>query len=370
MKESKNTETPPKSGGAKKIIIQLIIVLVVIAAGLFFWFGQKEELVEAAEQIKPPVRVIQPEKTTLQQDLGFTGYVESETMVYVMPQIGGVLEQVLVEAGDTVVKDQRLARIDDEPYKLQLQQAEAAFTAYESTWQRVSNLYKAGSATQQNYDETRAQYNSGKSQYELAKLQYGYTWIEAPIEGTVLMKNATAGALVSPNSQQPLFVISDLDNLVVKSRIPESYYRFFSRKEAIQAFAEIPSLKTESIPLDVVSVAPYVQAETKNFEVKCRIPSSENQVRPGMFVSIRFILKERVEVWALPLKAMINDGECWYVDGDGQARYKQLDNYFTDGRLVEVPSDWEGLDFILEGQHFLQEGQLVNIINRSGDYDS
>lgn len=209
----------------KKFDWKIVILIILVGIFLFVWLQRNREEKTIAEAILPPVKVMKPEFGEIRQELRLNGYVQSETMVTVLPKISGTLTDLFVNMGDPVKKSQIIAKVDSEPYELTLQQTEAAFLTAESTYLRTEKLYKAQATSKQNYDQAKGQYETLKSQYELAKLQMKYTDIVSPVDGVVLTKHSSVGALVS--SQVPIVTIGDIANLSVTVDVPEKYYTFF-----------------------------------------------------------------------------------------------------------------------------------------------
>ena len=86
------------------------------------------------------------------------------------------------------------------------------------------------------------------------------------------------------------------------------------------------------------------------------------ELRPGMFVAVSILLERRSGA-ALPFSALASQNRLWYIDGEGNAQYHSVVPEFDDGRYFLVPSELEDLKFIVEGQHFLQPGQPVRILD-------
>jgi RND family efflux transporter MFP subunit len=355
----------------KRFDFKIIILAAIVGLFIFVWYQRNREEQEAEEEIKAPVQVTAPQSGTLTQVITINGYVESETMVTVLPKISGTLTELFVGIGDRVSKDEVIGKIDSEPYKLNLRQAEAAFLAAESTYGRTKQLYEAKATSKQNYDQAKSQYDAAKSQYELAQLNYTYTDIEAPITGSVLKKHATAGSLVS--GQVPIVTIGDLDDLVIKAKIPEKYYARFSEVRSgngITTTARIPALDNREFDARIRTVAPFISPETKNFEIICELSGETASVRPGMFLYLTFVLEKKEDLFYLPFSALTGGTHLWYVEKEQDteevtAHKMEYSPGFSNDDYFEVPKKYSGYQFIVEGQHFLNEGQKVKILEDS-----
>ena len=182
-------------------------------------------------------------------------YVETTT-VSVSPKVSGQIAKVMIEDNQPVKAGDIVAIIDQEDYKVRLNQAKAAYERAilnqnnahanlnaanseielaQKDVERYENLYKSGAVSKQTLDKARtnldavkarqtvaeqsifssnpannakvadADLNVLKAQLDAAQLAYDYTYIKAPIDGTVSNKRVEVGMMVQPGT--PLFVI-------------------------------------------------------------------------------------------------------------------------------------------------------------------
>jgi len=319
--------------------------------------------VEAAVAMVSPVRVTKAAFGSLVKELRINAFVESDSMVTVLPLVSGILQELSVEAGDHVLKGQVIARIDAARYELQQSQAEAAWLSAKSTFERVEQLYKAGATSQQNFDQTKGQYDAYRSQYELARLQIGYATVTSPVEGVVLIRHATVGSIAAP--ERPLVTIGDLSRLVIRARVPERHYADFVRKEG-GLEVRIERGDGSAFPARLSSVSPFVSAENRTFEASCDLPRGIEVLRPGMSVMAVFVIERRDAVWSLPFEALVGGDTAWYVETDASgretARKIRLTPGFSNDARFAIPTDEKDRSFIVEGQHFVKDGSRVRVV--------
>jgi len=314
--------------------------------------------VEAQPEVPPiPVRTMKPEFGDLVKSLKLNAHVESETMVTVLPFVSGVLQEMAVEIGQPVSKGQLIARIDSQRFALQLQQAEAAYLSAKSSYERLGQLYRANAATQQSYEQAKGQYDAYSSQYELARIQLDYATVKSPVDGVVLVKHMSAGSIAAP--ERPLVTIGDLDDLIVRARVPERYYEQFS-SETDSMRIVIRRTGGGEYAGRVRSVSPFISAETKNFEVSVSLSGATGALRPGMFVSLEFELARWPGVYSLPFEAL-SGGKVWRVD-DGNAVSEEFVPTDASDTHFSVPPAWSSRECIIEGQYFAREGSPVSVV--------
>ena len=348
-----------------KRVLKYLIALVVIALAFFAvaWFYSTRE-VETYTSPLTPVEVMKPEVRNIRESYTVTGYIEAEAMVPVVPFVSGTITEYYAENDMIVKKDQVLAVIDTEPYELQVKQAEAAYLAYEATFERVSALYEKGAATKQNYDEVKAQRDAGKAQYELSQLQLSYCYVDSPVDGTILMSSGAVGSIGTSDS--PIAVIANLDNLIVNVTVPEKYYhKINSNKESLKINVVRRAGDEEyTTTATLVSVSPYIDPTTKTFKVKVRLTGDVSLFRPGMMVSVEIIYNEE-DVLSLPQSIKKLDGSVYIVnedvDGNYRAGYLELPTLLEDDNFFQVEDKYRDVEFIYRGQTMVLDGEIVNV---------
>jgi RND family efflux transporter MFP subunit len=343
-----------------KRALGFFIILAALGVFGYFWWESVSTPPEAAETITPPVTVAAPQEETLRRELALSGTIEADSSVTVLPKVSGEIESLRVESGDAVEKGTVVATINDERYAPRHAEAEAALAAARSSFQRAERLFDAGSATEQEFEQARAQFESAQAQERLAELQLQYTDIRAPIGGTVLSTRVSEGDMVS--QETPVARIATTDALVVTVDVAEQYYTQVSRRNIFRVELEVPAAEQERrLPAQIQSVAPYVSAATKTFELTARLEEHPDTVRPGMYADVYVVLAQR-ETPAIPVEALVGGSTVWYVDEQNQARPLRLTDPFVTEAYVAIPQEHAEKSFIVEGQHFLRDGQGVRRI--------
>ncbi len=349
--------------GQFKRFAMYAIPLVVLLTVVLLWVLRGKEASQAVSDIRLPVRIISPQKGDMERTLELSGRIESENQVTILPRIPGRLESLLVEVGDRVAAGDVLGKIDPEQYQLSLTQAKAGYSAAESSFKRIERLYSAGATSAENHSSAQAQYQSLKSQYELALLQYNYTSIQTPVSGSVLIKHLNTGSLVSPSI--PVYTIGSLDSLKASIQIPEEYYSFFTEETGqIPVVVRHASLETVITDAEIISVAPFVSPQSRNFEIIVRLGYPQN-FRPGMLVYVTFVLEKRDDVYYLPQGLTGAQAMYWHVDSAGEAQSLENPGLFETDDYVQIPDEWKDYQMVAQGQYFLSSGQAVEILGEA-----
>ena len=363
-----------KSLAAKKVKKVLIFCAVAVFFFILILLVTNKKKDEQKVETLPVVVIQKPVRQNLVESISISGYIEAKSMIPVVPFVSGTITEYPVSVGDYVEKNQLLAKIDDKPFRQQMIQAEAAYFAAKSTYDRVESLYKAGATTQQNYDTTRAQYDANKAQYDLAKLQLGYTEVCSPISGTVLVADQAVGDI--GNQQSPVAIVADLNNLVVRLKVPEKYFDLFvSEKENLSVKITRPAEKNlfeDAVsPAIIENIAPYVSPQNKTFEVVCRLTQNSERFKPGMFVKVQIAYKTYENVPVIPLNAKKMDGSFYIYDEESQTVHFQMPDEKTsissvnDGINFIVDEQFADSYFVIDGQNFVFDGQKVRLFDEA-----
>ena len=379
-----------KRQGLMKYIIVVVIALAIVL--MVKLFAGREAL--SYEVPIPAVTVALPVVGTMEESLTINGHVEARSMIPVIPLVSGTIVDYPAKAGEQVEAGQLLAQIDPEAFRQQMLQAQAAYTGFESSFKRVEGLYKAGAATQQEYDTVKAQRDASRAQYDLAVLQLGYASVNSPVAGTVLAAPLSAGSVAA--APQPVAVVADLSDLVVRLQVPEKYFTLFSQyRHQLKAQIILPQ---DEVGLSVAgavagavagteaggvklaqgrldTMAPYIDGSSKTFETVFQLEAGREWFTPGMFVQVRIVFNSLENVLLLPITARKMDGTLYFLEAAGEENLKSKADSaaaiggwlgalnhrdsVSDNQWLVVPDAYKNTLFVVEGQERVLAGQQV-----------
>jgi RND family efflux transporter MFP subunit len=159
-------------------------------------------------------------------------------------RIGGLLVELLVDEGDTVVAGQKIARVQDVKQKLQiaaygskLRSLEARLHLAESTLTRINRLFERGKISEANLDEAQTEVNVISADIAEVKADQAVvreSQIEgdvlAPAGGRVLNVNVTRGTVVLRGE-----AIAEIaaESYILRLMLPERHARFIKRGDSV-----------------------------------------------------------------------------------------------------------------------------------------
>ena len=196
----------------------------------------------AAPQL--PVLSITKEDVTTETE--YPASIQGSVDVEIRPQVSGNLERVLVDEGAYVTKGQTLFKINERPFREQLNNALANLHAAEAAsinaqlevdklkplvQNKVVSDYqlKTAKASQK---IAAANIEQAKAMVESARINLGYTTVKAPVSGYIGRLPKKQGSLVSASDIEPLTTLSDVHEVFVYFSLSETDFIKFKSQYA------------------------------------------------------------------------------------------------------------------------------------------
>jgi len=295
-------------------------------------------------------------KQPVEQLSELTGNIEAYRTNHIMPTIPGRIDKILTEVGARVQKGQLLVQMD----RTNFVQAQLQLASAERELRRVSELFKSGSATQQQFDQLTSQVDVLR---ETVRNLGENTELHSPIDGTVTArmfdeKNIFGGA-------QPILIVMQLSPVKVLINIAEK--NFPQVKTGMEVHVRLDVFPGREFTGKVSIIYPTIDRLSRTFTAEVTIANADMAIRPGMFARVELNFGELDHVVIPDLAVIKQPGtNTRYVfiveNGVAYRREVQL------GRLVgsnyEVFSGIEpGSQIVIAGQSRLKDQTRVKIEN-------
>jgi len=319
-----------------------------------------------------PVEVAATRRAEMAAVYTGTAPIESERKAFVMPKVKGEIRQVLIDEGQRVREGQILARLDGDQLRLEVALAEATMRKLERDYARNTELQAKGLISAVSIDNLKYELEAARASWELARLQLSYTDIRSPIAGTITQRLdvVKVGNTVTPvggvieSADSALFVVEDLDSLILRVNVPE-------RELAKLSVGQVCELSFDAVPGrafagQVALVSPYVDAATATFGVRIRVTETGGLLRPGMFARVAIIYERKLDALQIPRTALLEgDGPPKvFVVKDGKASERPVQLGLSNGAYVEVVTGLkDGEQVVVVGQTAVKPGATVRIVN-------
>jgi multidrug efflux system membrane fusion protein len=329
----------PRSFVCRACLCFLVLCLSLAAAGCGDASGNKEQ------ERALPVRLVKVEKRDVPRILEAVGNVEAFSSVQVKSQVGGLIVEVPVQAGQEVEAGQLLFRLDPRPFDAAVAEARAGLTHNQALLEkarqdlvRYTTLMKQDVISREAFDlvataekTIRADIEKDHAAIQTAELNREYSEIRAPVAGKLGDILVRTGNVIKANDERTLVVINSLRPAEVQFTVPER--RLPDILELLNKGPLIVEVLPEgdhgsSIPGRVTAVNNEVDRTTGSIRLHALFPNEDNRLWPGQFVRVTVVLATLKDVPVLPEKAVQEGISGPYVylaapdPGAGEGRYR------------------------------------------------
>ncbi|MCP4876806.1 MAG: efflux RND transporter periplasmic adaptor subunit [Gammaproteobacteria bacterium] len=230
--------------------------------------------------------------------------VKPEMYVELSSPVDSVMEQILVDTGDTVIKDQPLVLLEAsvEKAKVKLAQLQAKSSSdidnrreqlrYAKQYhKRMSDLLTKNSVSQYEKDKAetevalaRIELNKAKEKkriaqlnLELARTQLALRTIKSPIDGIVVDRYAMVGESVSDRT---IMKLAKVDPLKVELIAPTEYFGLIEKGMQVEIYPEQPSNQVFIATVSIVDQ--LIDPASGSFTVRMRLPNPDDKLVGGV----------------------------------------------------------------------------------------
>lgn len=347
------------------------LALLVMIIAIFILFGVIKEqsgliaAKKAAEvsQDKPPVNAVTLllTPTTITDRIDLPGYIEPWTRLPLMAKLNGTITEVVVSEGDRVNKNDILARIENDDFRIALERAEAAYNLAQAEYNREKSIYDKGVSPAASLDINRTNMHKAKADYENARLQLSRTTITSPMDGVISHLDAKVGLQLSVGD--PIAEILAVDRMKAVIGIPESDVTAVRKLENVDVTVQALGDKIMSGKKHFLSPSPESAARVYNLELA--IDNSHGELLDGMFVRADIVKKRVDNILAVPFYSVIsrNDEQYVFIEDEGVARKRKVSLGIMEKWLVQITAGLNPGDRILiEGHRDVEDNQNVTVI--------
>lgn len=329
------------------------------------------------------------------------GYVVARTKASVSSKIAGRLEYLGVDEGSQVVKDEVIARLENQDYRAAVAQARARLSSAragleEATAQRdqlrrdsarIEALTGQDYASRQEAEDVftglataRARVGVQAAQIEVAAAGLGVaeanlenTLIRAPFDGTVLRKDAEVGEVVAPSvgggfTRGAVVTMADLKSLEVEVDVNEAYIAQIRDEQPARIILD--AYPDTTYRGSVRQIVPTADRQRATVLVKVTILDADARILPEMGARVDFLAEadssggdteSRVFVPASAVFDEAGEAIVWVVR-DGQAFRTPVDAGPVSGDRREVRSGLSGGEQVVTGGvERLSDGARVRV---------
>ncbi len=301
-----------------------------------------------------------------------TATLEAERQAEVLARVTGAVQELKAEEGDFIDAGDVLLVIDNDEYRLRVQQAVARTANLRSRFDRLEAMKAEELSTEEEFEAARSDLASAEADEGLARLSLSYINVTAPFSGRVTTRLVDVGQNLSPGT--PLFVMADFEPLLARVHVPS---REFNKLRQDQIVDLVLDSSQERLQGRIKLISPIIDPTSGTIKLTVEVVAYPEGVRPGDFAEVQIVTERRDDVVLVPRSAVITDkGETVvYVaakDGDqDQAERRIVVVGFTDDLNTQLVSGLAvGELVVTKGQRSLKHGTPLKIMTEDGAGES
>ena len=270
-------------------------------------------------------------------------------------QIGGKIQNIYVDIGDKVLKDDILAELDNREITANLNQAKAKYQLASQLLDRFKDLKAQGHISIQELDKAESDFLVAQSQYDFYKVKLEQTKKLAPFNGLIQSRYLDEGSVINPGL--PILEIIDSEKVEAHVALPLYLIDKISMQESFTF-----NLNGESINGVLKRLSPMSLGGSNN---RLAIFEFNTFFVPGAVINLELEINEIERGTWIPIKALSqSDGGLWsvYIVNKNNSISKELvEVIYYEGKNVYVSGTLSDGDLVIKGGATkVIEGQLIN----------
>lgn len=287
-----------------------------------------------------------------------SGTLEPASSAILRAEVGGSVESVRAELGQSVSAGDVLATLESSALRQAVASAAAGVASAEADvlnatreLERVGKLREAGALSSRDVELTESGLVAAKARLEAAKAQRtaaaeqleGAT-VKAPFAGVVSQRAVNQGDIAGLGS--PLFTVIDPSTLRLEGSVPADSAGLLVPGATVSF--TVQGMGERSFEGRLESASPAVDPTTRQIPVIITLPNTDGALRAGLFAEGR-VAAEMRDGLVVPLDALAGGAVMRVRDGAVEKVAVEVGIRDEDGDRVELTSGVSAGDAVLVG---------------------
>lgn len=341
-----------------KTISGIILLILLVYVLKYFKDSNSKDIVEYKAE--------QPFYSSVDTKIVATGKLNPEEEIEIKPQISGIVDKILVEEGDLVIKGDLIAKIRVVPNEQALVSAQSrikttklSYNNAKTLFERNKTLFEKGYISRQDFENNELSLNQAEEVYNQAQNDYqiikqgsvlgggsANTNIIAQISGTILEIPVREGDQVIEsnnfNAGTTIATVADMSQMIFEGKVDESEVE--KLEEGIDIKVILGAINEKEFPAKLTFVAPkgIEQNGAVQFTIKADVEvESSKSIRAGYSANAEIEVESKDSVLVInesllqfnritekPFVEILND--------NGDFRTKNVEIGISDGINIEI----------------------------------
>lgn len=329
--------------------------------------------VSANSNLKEKIKVHEIQQELYRTDVSTFGIVQAIPNNYaeLAAPFAGRVTRSFVKLGQHVAKDEPVFEICSPSYYdacKMYYQSEQEMDLAEKNLKRQQDLYKNGVGIQKDLEEAEVNFELYKRDYENTiaglrvfkvepeNIELGKPLIiRSPIAGNIVANTIVMGKYLKEDAD-PVAIVAELNKVWIVAQVKEKDIMSIHESEEIEIHSAASPNK--SISGTIYHISDLMDEETRSIQVYIECDNEQHVLKPGMYVSVRFIEQPQQKV-LIPSASVFQEEEQSFVFVEkGNDQYTKCNVDVTgasDDRLLLNSGLELGEKIVVEGGYYLLE---------------
>jgi cobalt-zinc-cadmium efflux system membrane fusion protein len=151
----------------------------------------------------------------------------------------------------------------------------------------------------------------GKSETEIARIEQGRTaravTVTAPLAGTMIARKVGPGQFIRQDNTEPLFIIADLSQMWMLANVYEADVPWIQVGQPVEV--HVLAYPNDVFHATITHIGAAVDPATHRVDVRAVVDNQAQRLKPEMFAPFRILTKTDLHDAAVPLSAVVREGD-------------------------------------------------------------
>jgi RND family efflux transporter MFP subunit len=311
------------------------------------------------------VKVVSVSPEPFMDSISATGLVTTENEANLSFKIGGVIDRIYVNEGQTVSQGELLASLKVTEINTQLDQANLALDKAQRDYTRASNLFKDSVGTLEQLQNAKTALDIAKQSVDAISFNHQFAFIKAGAGGFVSSKVANEGEVIAPGA--PVLMINETGgnkDWVLRVGVTDAEWSsiYLGQKATIR----LDAFPGEAFTGKVYRKSQSADPASGSFQVDIQINIKRGALAAGMFGRAVLVPEKAITENTLPYEALIQingkNGFVYTPGPDGSLkRVNVVIKSFNEKGVIIGSGLSEGEQVVVSNNAFLNEKSKIAI---------
>ncbi len=311
------------------------------------------------------VKLVTVEASDAETTRQFFGHVVAKQTVDLAFQVGGQIVEIPIIEGQTIAEGALIAKLDLEPFELELDQAQVQKEQADRTLERSRSL-QGNAVSQVTVDDAETDAKLAEIALRNAERSLRHAELRAPFDALVASRNLANFSTIDAGTA--VARLHDMSELRIEIDVPEILFQRAGRDADVALFAEFPS-SNERFPLQTQEFNAEASEVGQTFKITLSMtPPEDLAILPGASVTVFATLRNDASSMRIPPSAVTttNDGATQAMvfspesDGQGTVAAVPISIKPAPDGTIEVLDGLEmGQEIVASGANLLSDGERV-----------